>query len=260
MMKFVLIPIIISVVLIAGSILLGVSYAAFEPADDIDVPNGKSVFFSDHAISVSRTNDSGDAPGNFLYLRGFDGIIMASAGTGDFGTGIEGLRVDSSGNLKMANTKSLSWVDEGISITRANTSGDDVGAFLQLRGFEGIVFRTLGTGFFGTGDEALRITSTGDLSMINGKSLKWIDNAVSFSRTNSDGDSIGNYLNLRGFEGIVLRTGGTGFFGTGDEQVRITSTGMGIGTTPIAPLDVNGDIRLTGNLISPNDICIGTCT
>lgn len=35
---------------------------------------------------------------------------------------------------------------------------------------------------------------------------------------------------------------------------------FGIGTTsPVQKLDVIGNIRLTGNIVSPNDICIGTC-
>lgn len=35
---------------------------------------------------------------------------------------------------------------------------------------------------------------------------------------------------------------------------------VGIGTaTPLQKLDVSGSIRLTGNIVSPNDICIGTC-
>lgn len=41
----------------------------------------------------------------------------------------------------------------------------------------------------------------------------------------------------------------------------VDSTGrVGIGTTtPAEKLDVIGNIRLTGNIVSPNDICIGTC-
>ena len=36
---------------------------------------------------------------------------------------------------------------------------------------------------------------------------------------------------------------------------------VGVGTTtPAEKLDVAGNIRLTGNIVSPNDICIGTCT
>lgn len=35
---------------------------------------------------------------------------------------------------------------------------------------------------------------------------------------------------------------------------------VGIGTTiPSQKLDVNGNIRITGNIVSPNDICIGSC-
>ena len=35
---------------------------------------------------------------------------------------------------------------------------------------------------------------------------------------------------------------------------------VGIGTSsPAAKLDVSGNIRLTGNIVSPNDICIGSC-
>jgi hypothetical protein len=187
---------VVAVVLFVSITMVGTANAViFEPGDSVNVPNGKSVFFGDHAISVSRTNSTGNGSGNYLFMRGFDGIVMASKGTGAFGTGQEGLRIDQNGNIKMANAKSLSWVDQGISITRANSNGDGVGSFLQLRGFSGITFKT----------------------------------------------------------------GGTGFFGTGNEEVRITSVGMGIGTNPIAPLDVNGNIRLTGNIVSPNDICIGTC-
>lgn len=38
------------------------------------------------------------------------------------------------------------------------------------------------------------------------------------------------------------------------------SGNVGFGTsTPSSKLDVAGDIRLTGNIVSPNDICIGNC-
>ena len=36
---------------------------------------------------------------------------------------------------------------------------------------------------------------------------------------------------------------------------------VGIGTeNPLEKLDVRGNIRLTGNIVSPNDICIGSCS
>jgi len=132
---------------------------------------------------------------------------------------------------------------------------------LNLRGFSGIVFRTGGTASFGTGDEAFRVNNVGQFSLPNGKPIVWVDNAVSIARTDTTGTTTGNYLTERGFSGIVFKTGGSGSFGTGTEQVRITNTGnLGIGdSTPTEKLDVAGNIRLTGNIVSPNDICIGTC-
>jgi len=44
------------------------------------------------------------------------------------------------------------------------------------------------------------------------------------------------------------------------EKTGIISGNVGIVThSPVEALDVQGNIRLTGNLISPNDICIGSC-
>jgi len=45
------------------------------------------------------------------------------------------------------------------------------------------------------------------------------------------------------------------------ERMRITSDGnVGVGTsTPAQKLDVNGNIKLNGNIVSDGDICIGKC-
>ena len=53
---------------------------------------------------------------------------------------------------------------------------------------------------------------------------------------------------------IVYRISGTDILYMDD------SGKIGIGTSsPQERLDVNGNIRLTGNIVSPNDICIGSC-
>ena len=54
-------------------------------------------------------------------------------------------------------------------------------------------------------------------------------------------------------------------FDSTNNGVRIAilapSGNVGIGTVnPAEQVDVNGNIRLTGNIVSPNDICIGNCS
>jgi len=46
------------------------------------------------------------------------------------------------------------------------------------------------------------------------------------------------------------------------EYFSVLSSNGNVGIADITPeekLDVNGNIRLTGNIVSPNDICIGNC-
>jgi len=48
--------------------------------------------------------------------------------------------------------------------------------------------------------------------------------------------------------------------GTG-EVMRLVGSNVGIGTaSPQEKLDVNGNIKLSGNIVSDGDICIGACT
>ncbi len=45
-----------------------------------------------------------------------------------------------------------------------------------------------------------------------------------------------------------------------DISVKASNGNVGIGKqNPLEQLDVNGNIRLNGNIVSPTDICIGNC-
>jgi hypothetical protein len=249
--------------IILGSLTpAGIAFAVDEFFDDVKLQNGKSVFYDDHSVSIGRTNVNGDDTGSLLTVRGLNGIIMKTAGNGTFGTGDESFRVTSDGHLSIVNGKTIQWGGNAVSLGKTNTSGDGPGSYLTLRGFDGIIMQTKGDSTFGTGVESFRVTPNGDLTLQNGKSMQWNSAGVSIAKTNSNGDGTGSFLNLRGFSGIVMRTGGDGFFGTGDEAFRISSPSgnVGIGVSnPTEKLDVNGNIRLTGDIVSPTDICIGSC-
>ena len=62
-----------------------------------------------------------------------------------------------------------------------------------------------------------------------------------------------SYIHSPGFATIDIFSGNT-------KTLTANNGRVGIGTgTPIEILDVVGNIRLTGNIVSPTDICIGTC-
>lgn len=110
---------------------------------------------------------------------------------------------------------------------------------------------------------------------------KWAESAIGLynngSLNNLSQISVGFYggtTNAPGALGFITTSGagntkGDIFFATRDvttdtaptERVRITSSGrMGIGSsTPSEALVVTGNIKLTGNLLSDGDICIGKC-
>lgn len=237
---------------------------AFAGAADIDL-TGASVLWGDHKTSITRTDTTGTTDGTFLNQRGFEGIVYRVGGDPSFGSGFEVMRIDSTGTVKFGSGKTLTWENNQVGIGRTDTNGANFGPFLNMRGFDGIVYRVGGADVPGAGFEVLRIDSDGVVRMFDGKSLTWTNHQVGISRTDTTGTSGGNFLTQRGFEGFIFKTVGADEPGSGSEVVRIDITGkVGIGTTtPAEKLDVNGNIKLSGvgrTITSDGDICIGTCT
>ena len=118
----------------------------------------------------------------------------------------------------------------------------------------------------------LALQNWADLSSVGGGEglfasnayLNNTDNTVRFSNTHSTIGSTGFAVNYPTWNSAsIFVNNGPSTAGqkvTPNLVATFTPTGVGIGTTnPAQPLDVNGNIRLTGNIVSPNDICIGNC-
>lgn len=143
-----------------------------------------------------------------------------------------------------------------------------------------IRFLTEPIGSSSTPTEAMRIDSTGyvGIGTTNPTARLVVNGTVSRSVLLGD-PGCGNGFAGIGFTGFTTCTnyamigdGGSTYINrpsggiiafreANSDELRIASGGnVGIGTTtPAQKLDVNGNIRLTGNIVSPNDICIGTC-
>ena len=153
-------------------------------------------------------------------------------------------------DVEIPSGNSFKLGDFAISMARTDPTGAAPGNDLNLRGFNGISMRTGGDANFGTGTEIMRVGPGGveNLQMATGKAVFFVDHGISVARTDSAGTAAGNYMNIRGFDGVVMRTGGDGLFGTGDEQFRMGQSG--VQSMTMAP---------GGSITSTGDICIGAC-
>lgn len=92
---------------------------------------------------------------------------------------------------------------------------------------------------------------------------------LKMSSTGSFGTALISANDLGGDQNLTLRSGTTtgaikfqGWNGSdwSDRITMLNNGNVGIGTTsPSAKIDINGDVKISGNLISDGDICIGTC-
>jgi len=84
---------------------------------------------------------------------------------------------------------------------------------------------------------------------------------------NSNFGSSGKYVStdfvIENDEGKVVlssKVNGVDIYTNNVLAVSVNGGNMGIGiANPSEKLDVNGNIRITGDIVSPNDICIGNC-
>jgi len=85
-----------------------------------------------------------------------------------------------------------------------------------------------------------------------------------FSKTTNENSIVQSQSAFDAGKGLVYQKAGGGDMSSyvvRANVIGLAGGNVGIGTeSPVETLDVRGNIRLTGNIVSPNDICIGTCT
>jgi hypothetical protein len=117
--------------------------------------------------------------------------------------------------------------------------------------------------------EVYRATSFPAIKISNGNTGLWAYNLMEIGSVDGSGSG---YLGIGGTAAantglqnsltLLAESGASLSLGTQDTvRMRIDTSGkVGIGTiTPTEALDVKGNIKLSGNLVSDGDICIGTC-
>lgn len=158
-------------------------------------------------------------------------------------------------SLSAGTAYAITQLDSGDSSDRLLVSiGDGVAPQTQTDSFEqGTLLAlprfspTSNTGttsamnFFSTYDPGSGVTITNGIGL-------WIRGTQSGAGTVTNG------------YGLYSDLSAAGGYGINKYPAVFIGGNVGIGTiTPVEQLDVVGNIRLTGNIVSPNDICIGNC-
>jgi len=126
----------------------------------------------------------------------------------------------------------------------------------------------------GSSNQRLVITSSGNVGIGTSSPSSTLDvaqtsaNSMIRLETTTSGSSMLDFLNNgnQEYQLVANRTSNhLEFWRPGVSTSPMISMdpgsgNVGIGTsTPAQKLDITGNIRLTGNIVSPNDICIGSC-
>ncbi len=190
-------------------------------------------------------------------------IIAILLAVGISSVGISYATISYSDSILLTNHGSSFEIgDNGTSISRNDISGG--AADLIIRGFSDIVFKTSGTTSYGTGIENMRIVSSdGNVGIGTSNPASSLDikgeKGIAISGSNYNDayritrNVMTGMLNITGKQNAY-----SGFnFGTNSSGTIITSLtivnngNIGIGTTnPAQKLDVNGNIKVEGNITS----------
>jgi hypothetical protein len=200
------------------------------------------VEFADGAVGAPSITNDGDT-NTGIFFPAADTIAFTEGG-------VESMRIDASGNLGIGTSTPGAKLDVvgTAAISGAVTlSGGTANGVAYLNGSKVL---TTGSALTFNGTNTLTLSS-GSQGYLIGPSSEMLIGA------DSSGLYVGN--GAGGTPAIPIFFGSTGttfqrWNAGGSEQMRLTSTGLGIGTSsPTLKLDVNGSAKFAGSYVSFND-------